>query len=220
MKLFLKHNWAYLLTYLLVLFTAAYYLLQFDKVSIHKTINSIVGNPVADTFFKHITHAGDGIVAVIIALIVILYNTRKGIYVLITYIISGITTNVLKKNIYDVDRPHSVFGYYLPNIKINYIDGIDMLGFRSFPSGHATTAFAVFISLVFITENKILKFVFFLLAFLSAFSRTYLSQHWLVDITIGSIIGTTAAMLFYFIFINTNTLQKLDKPLVKIFKSE
>ena len=220
MKLFLKHNWAYLSLYLIALITAAYFLLQFDKVSIHKTINSIVGNPIIDAFFKYITHAGDGIVAVIIAVIVILYNTRKGIYVLITYIVSGTTTNILKKVIYDVDRPNSVFGYYLPNVKINYIDGVEMLGFRSFPSGHATTAFAVFITLMFITENKFLKAVFLLLAFLSAFSRTYLSQHWLVDITIGSIIGTSAALLFYFILIQTNLLQKLDKPFTKIFNRE
>jgi len=205
---------------LIALLTAAYFLLQFDKVSIHKAINTIVGNPIADTFFKYITHSGDGIVAVIIALIVILNNTRKGIYVLITYIISGSTTNFLKKIIFDVDRPHSVFDSYLPNVKINYIEGIDMLGFRSFPSGHATTAFAVFMSLVFITENKLLKFVFFMLAILSAFSRTYLSQHWLVDITIGSIIGTTAALLFYFILINSNALQKLDKPFMKLFNRE
>lgn len=195
-------------------------MLQFDKITIHKNINSIVGNPIIDAFFKYITHAGDGFVAIIIAIVVILYNVRKGIYVLITYLVSGTTTTLLKKYVYDVDRPHSVFGFYLPNEKITYVEGVDMLGFNSFPSGHSTSAFAIFTSLALITNNKILKFIFFLFAFLSAFSRTYLSQHWLVDITIGSIIGTTAALLFYFIFIHLSTLQKLDKPLMKIFNPE
>ena len=75
-----------------------------------------------------------------------------------------------------------------------------MVGLNSFPSGHATSAFAVFTCLVLLSNNQFLKFVFFVLALTSAFSRTYLSQHWLVDITFGSIIGTVTATLFYFIF--------------------
>lgn len=213
MKTFIKNNWFYFFLYLLVLTIAAYYLLQFDKVFIHLKINKLVGNSAIDTFFKYFTHVGDGVFAIIICLLLLIFNIRKGIFVLGAYITSGITTSVLKNYFYDVNRPHFVFGYFLPNTKVNYIDGVDMMGLNSFPSGHATSAFAVFTSMALVTDNKPLKIIFFLFAFLSAFSRTYLSQHWLVDITIGSIIGTIFALTLYFAFYQTNKLQNLNKPL-------
>ncbi|MBP9067924.1 MAG: phosphatase PAP2 family protein [Bacteroidia bacterium] len=217
MKTFIKDNKVFLILYTLLIATSAYYLLNFDKVQIHLNINKLTGNPIMDVFFKYFTHIGDGLVAIVIAVIIILFNARNGLYILTAYLTSGITTTLLKKHIYDIDRPHFVFHEYLYHYKVNYIEGVDMLGMRSFPSGHSTSAFAIFISLALITENKILKFIFFAIAFLAAFSRTYLSQHWLVDITVGSIIGTSFAILFYFIFINPNKFQKLDKPLFKIF---
>ena len=217
MKAFIKNNRVFLILYAILIATSAYYLLNFDKVQIHLNINKLTGNPVIDVFFKYFTHLGDGLVAIIIAAIILLLNARNGIYVLTTYLVSGITTTILKKQIFDVDRPHFVFHEYLYHYKINYIEGVDMLGMRSFPSRHSTSAFAIFISLALITENKILKLTFFLIAFLAAFSRTYLSQHWLVDITVGSLIVTISSIIFYFVFIKPNRFQKLDKPLLKIF---
>lgn len=93
-----------------------------------------------------------------------------------------------------------------------------MVGQNSFPSGHATSAFAVFTCLALLTKNSYLKIIFFIIAVIAAFSRTYLSQHWLVDVTIGSLIGTIAATLFYFIIIQTNKLQNLNKPLLNLKK--
>jgi membrane-associated phospholipid phosphatase len=204
----------------MLLFFASYYLLNFDKLHIHSKINSFVGNRAIDTFFKYVTHIGDGLVAAIIALIVLILNAKKGIFIIITYVVSGLTTNVLKTHVFDVHRPHFVFGFYghyFPQYKIQYVEGVKMLGLNSFPSGHATTSFAVFISLALITENKFIKFIFFVFAFLGAFSRTYLSQHWLVDITVGSLIGTGAAIIFYVTFFSSNFLQKYNKPLLNIF---
>jgi membrane-associated phospholipid phosphatase len=94
-----------------------------------------------------------------------------------------------------------------------------MMGLNSFPSGHATSAFAIFTSLALVSNNKFLKIIFFLFAFLSAFSRTYLSQHWLVDITIGSLIGTLFSLVLYFAFYQSNKLQNLNKPLFNFNKA-
>lgn len=219
LRSFLKNNWPFFLPYLIAIITSVYFLLQFDKIMIHVNINKLVGNHLIDTFFKYFTHFGDGFVGIIIAIIILLYNVRNGLFIMLTYALSGATTNLLKRFVYDVDRPHSVFGYYFPQYKLNLVDGVDMLGFNSFPSGHSTSAFAIFTSLALLTPSKPFKFIFFLFAFLAAFSRTYLSQHWLVDITAGSIIGSISAVLFYFIFIQANNLQKLDKPLMKLFNS-
>ena len=218
--MFLKNNWVYFLLYFIALLCATYYLLNFDKVTLHVKINSLVGNSAIDTFFKFFTHIGDGLFAVILGVIILLYNIRNGIYVLLSYIISGLFTSILKNYFFDhINRPHFVFGYFVQKIKLHYIEGVDMVGQNSFPSGHSTSAFAVFTCLALLSKNKSLKILFVIIALTAAFSRTYLSQHWLVDITIGSIIGTIAAVLFYFILIQATTLQNFNKPLLNFKKS-
>jgi membrane-associated phospholipid phosphatase len=217
MKAFIRNNSLILIPYVLLLLVSVFYLLSYDKIQIHVNINKLTGNGIVDVFFKYFTHAGDGITAIAIVAIVLLLNARNGICLLFVHTISGLTSSILKKQVFDVDRPHFVFQNYLPHYNIHYIDGVDMLGMRSFPSGHATTAFAIFMSLAFMTENKLLKFTYFLIAFLAAFSRTYLSQHWMVDITAGSAIGTLVALIFYVVLIASNKLQNLNKPLLTIF---
>lgn len=219
MKVLFKNNIFVFSTYAVLLIISVFYVLNYDKVLIHVSINKLTGNAFFDVFFKYFTHMGDGIIAMIIIAIVLLLNARNGIFLLAAYASSGLTSSFLKKQVFDVDRPHFVFHNYLTQYKIHYIDGVEMLGMRSFPSGHSTTAFAIFMSLAFITQNKILKFIFFSIGLLAAFSRTYLSQHWLVDITAGSILGTIAATVFYFVFISQNKLQKLDKPLLTVFNT-
>ncbi|MBK7311229.1 MAG: phosphatase PAP2 family protein [Sphingobacteriaceae bacterium] len=182
-------------------------------------MNKMTGNAVMDTFFMYITHAGDGIVALIIIAITLLMNARNGLFLFIAYAVSGLITTAIKNLSPESFRPHFAFHEYLHSYPINYIDGVEMLAKNSFPSGHSTTAFAVFLSLALFTKNKALKVTFLLIAILSAFSRTYLSQHWLVDITVGSLIGFTTAVLFYFVLISPNRLQKINKPLMNIFNN-
>jgi membrane-associated phospholipid phosphatase len=220
LKTFIKNNSTYLFPYLMVVAISVYYLLQFDKLNIHIEINKLVGNPVIDNFFKYFTHVGDGVVAVSIGLVILALNIRNGIYILSTFIVSGLTTSMLKNFMFhDVNRPHFIFGFYFPNTNINYVEGVNMMGLYSFPSGHSTSSFAVFTSLALLSANRYLKFFFFIVAFLSAFSRTYLSQHWLVDITAGSIIGTITAIAFYYIFIQSSKFQTLNRPLFNTNKN-
>jgi membrane-associated phospholipid phosphatase len=216
-KTLLKHNWLILSVYFLAILISAFFLLQVGKVQIHIAINSITGNAVFDMFFKYFTHFGDGIVAVIVVAIVLLLNARKGCVVLLAWAMSGLITSLVKMYMSATFRPHFVFGYFVKEVKLHYIEGVDMLSRNSFPSGHATSAFAVFFSVALVTENKFLKFFFFLTAMLAAFSRTYLSQHWLVDITVGSLIGTLSAILFYFVFMDESKLQKWNRPILKVF---
>ncbi|MBK7818890.1 MAG: phosphatase PAP2 family protein [Sphingobacteriaceae bacterium] len=181
-------------------------------------MNKMTGNAVMDTFFMYITHAGDGIVALIIIAITLLMNARNGLFLFIAYAVSGLITTAIK-NLFRILSPTFCFPRIPHSYPINYIDGVEMLAKNSFPSGHSTTAFAVFLSLALFTKNKALKVTFLLIAILSAFSRTYLSQHWLVDITVGSLIGFTTAVLFYFVLISPNRLQKINKPLMNIFNN-
>jgi membrane-associated phospholipid phosphatase len=64
------------------------------------------------------------------------------------------------------------------------------------------------------------KFCWFILALLAAFSRTYLSQHWLVDIYFGSLIGFSFSVFFYFMFYIKPYSTALNHNMVNLLKGK
>jgi len=221
MKLFFKQNGFYLFVYVLVLAVLGYILLHHGKVQIHLVINAWVGNPVWDSFFKYITHVGDGLVAFIIAFVLLFVNVRKSVYILASYLGAAVISSFLKYVLYpDTFRPHATFGYFIRDFKLHEVEGVEMASIRSFPSGHALSSFALFFCLMFMTKNQALKALFFLLAFISSFSRLYLSQHWLIDVYVGSMIGVSFSLLFYAVFYNSNDprFARLNTTLPKLIE--
>lgn len=213
MKHFIKHNIFYILIYLGILCFVGYELLQAGKVDIHRMMNTYVGNPLIDAFFSFITHLGDGIFAFLVAIIFLFFNIRKSVYIIISYIGAAVVSSILKHLVFPhIYRPHFVFQYFVRE-ELKIPADIDILGFNSFPSGHALSAFALFFCLLFVSRSHFLKVLFFVLAILAAYSRVYLSQHWLIDIYVGSIIGFCFALLFYVVFYHTQKWQYLNTTL-------
>jgi membrane-associated phospholipid phosphatase len=214
LKEFLKNNFFIFLIYALVIGTSIAYLLNYEKVAIHSYLNQFVGNKFLNAFFYYITYLGDGTVAAFILLIILIYNIRLGFFATASFLTATLFSIMLKHQFYDeVNRPSFVFRYYLHKT-LRTVDGVDLYIHNSFPSGHATQAFSIFMCLAFAAKSQTYKFLFFTFALLTAFSRVYLSQHWLVDITVGSIIGYLFSILYYFVFIHKNNLTKLNTPLL------
>ena len=135
---------------------------------------------------------------------------RNSLYVLISYVSASLVTTALKNLIYaDYYRPYFMFKYYARE-QLNLVSDVEIFSKYSFPSGHSTSAFAVFFCLLFMTKNHFLKLFYFCMACIAAFSRTYLSQHWLVDIYVGSIIGVSFSVLMYFQFFSKMKWAHLD----------
>jgi len=213
MKQFIKHNIVYIVAYILLLVGVGVLLLQQGKVSIHRTMNTAVGNEMMDDFFSMITHLGDGVFAFFVAVVFLFFNIRKSVYIILAYLGAALVSSVLKHLVYhDIYRPHFVFQFFVRE-ELKEVPGVEVLGFNSFPSGHALSAFALFFCLLFVSRNHLLKIVFFVLAILAAYSRVYLSQHWLIDIYVGSIIGVSFSLLFYVVFYHTNKWQQLNTTL-------
>lgn len=211
-KRFLKNNSRVFSIYFLVLFTALYFIFNYDKVGINVYLNKLVGVSFVDNFFFYITYLGDGNVAIVLLLGIILYNIRLGICATLSFLTAGLVTNSLKYFFFsDINRPFFTFQYIEKQHNITFVDGIDLHIHNSFPSGHATQAFAIFMCLVFAAKKQNHKFIFLGIALLTAFSRVYLQQHWLEDITAGSVIGFTFSLLFEYLIVYKNKLQKLNK---------
>lgn len=160
-------------------------LISFER-TILDFIQLTMQNEVFDQFWSGITYLGD-VGAIWIVLIVILLlrpkTRRLGIVCAISFLCSFLLTNVVLKNLVGRTRP-----FYLVDIPLL----IKAPSGYSFPSGHASSSFAV--AFVFLAEKtsigriKLYHFVM-LLASLIAFSRLYLYVHYPTDVLAGILIG-------------------------------
>lgn len=197
-----------------------YVLLNVGKVPLHREMNTYVGNSFLDQFLAYATHLGDGLFAVLIAIVFLFKNVRISLYILLSYAGAGIVSYILKHLVYyDIYRPHFVFQYFVRE-HIKLIDGVDVVAFHSFPSGHALSAFALFFCLLFVSKNHYFKILFFVLAILAAYTRVHLSQHWLIDVYIGSIIGVSFSILLYVVFYSTSKWPQINTSITQLFKNK
>ncbi len=146
-----------------------------------------------DHFFIYFTNLGDGLFAVLLSLtgFFLLDKKKPALVMLIAYSVTGIIAQVIKPLV-DSPRPKA---YFFPEHFNFFIDDIIHAGHTSFPSGHTTTAFAVAATVVLYGAKKWQAVLLLLLAWLVGFSRIYLSQHFLIDVLAGSLLGITGAIV-------------------------
>lgn len=190
-----------------------YFIATFDRREIHLFSNQFVGNLWVDNFFFYITYFGDGNLAILILALLIIYNVRLGLYATASFITASLASIGLKHLFFDdANRPFFIFSYY-ETVKLKLVEGVDVYIHNSFPSGHATQAFAILLCLAFVANKTAVKFLFLLLAVLTAYSRVHLSQHWLIDVTAGSFVGIVFSLFYYYLFILNTRFNRLNKPL-------
>lgn len=174
----------------------------FSKADIHLYLNNL-HNSFFDVFFKYTTFLGDGLFIVIAALALAFFRLRYGVFILAGYLGSGIFVQLLKRLFFsEVQRPKAFFEGVAD---LYFVPGVDVHTAKSFPSGHTTSAFAFFACLALLNQSKTAKLFFFVLAFLTGYSRIYLSQHFLVDVLVGSALGTLSTYFLTSLFIPDKT---------------
>lgn len=155
-------------------------------------------NEIADQFFKYFTHYGDGLMWAPLGVYCFFYRRKYFIAVVAGVLISTILAQLLKRVVYpDELRPIS---FLSENFPVHIVEGVKMRKVHSFPSGHATTAFAMALIMAYIMNNKIWSVVLPLFALLAAYSRVYLAQHFPTDILAGMCIGIVSAILSLLIY--------------------
>ncbi len=198
MKKIIRENRYFLIPYILLFLFAIILLLFYSKAELHIASNE-VNNAFFDTFFKYATNLGNGWMIAILFIGLLMIKYRYAFAFLSGSLITSLIVNVLKKLVFhDMYRPSKYFELY-ESYKLHFVEGVKLYQLQSFPSGHSATAFNVFLTLAILVKSNTLKFIFLLLAFFVAYSRIYLSQHFLIDITVGSLIGTSC-ILFSFIW--------------------
>jgi membrane-associated phospholipid phosphatase len=151
--------------------------------------------PYFDVFFKYLTNLGDGICLPFFLLLTIWYRLRDGLYLIVVFLLSGFLVQFLKRIVFsDIARPVKFFG---DGAHIHFVQGVEQWCCNSFPSGHSATAFGFYLCFAIVSKHNWLKAAMLVLACLVAYSRVYLSQHFLIDIAAGSLIGVIVATACY-----------------------
>jgi len=177
--------------------------LSFDKYDIHLTINRL-NNLFLDGFFKVVTEFGAFPLIAAILVASLFFRFRIALTIAASSLIAVVLTQVGKRLIWpESPRPKVLFGDL---DAFHVVDGVHLHSSHSFPSGHTSGAFALFIVLILYAKSPWLKLFFLVAAMLVAYSRMYLSQHFLVDVTAGSFIGVVSALLAYW-WLNAQALR-------------
>jgi len=203
----LKSSRLQLISLFVIWLITIFFLVTLNKVDLQIILNNI-NNGFLDFFFKYCTLLGSGWFALIlIAVILVFINIRLSLLLTIANITTGLFVQGLKKIIFeDSFRPAALIK------NLHFVQGVDIHLYNSFPSGHTATAFALFFALSLLTQSLLAKWFFFILALLIGYSRIYLSQHFLIDVLVGSIIGTFFFLLTFWLF--GSKWEKWNHPLL------
>ena len=174
----------------------AVYCCLFSKLDIFMALNGFhwIG---LDYFFRFYTYLGDGICSM---LVILLFVGRKKYRIagilLLAFIVTGVLIYVLK-SVFLAPRPNLYF-QEISFVYHHFVPGVALYNSGSFPSGHTATAFAMATVLTLFTRNQQRSFLFFLAALLVGYSRVYLAQHFLLDVTVGMVLGTLIGMFSFY----------------------
>jgi len=172
---------------------------SFSKANIHIFINSI-HSPFFDRFFLFYTNIGDGNFAALIAVLLLFYSVKYSLIATTSFAMTGFVVGILKRVFfYGTPRPLTFFkGIY----SLYIVPGLEPNEINSFPSGHSASAFAILLCLTLIVRPIWVKYSFFFLATLVCYSRMYLSEHFMIDVFAGSLIGIIITS-FIFVFFDS-----------------
>ncbi|MBD01368.1 MAG: hypothetical protein CL841_08620 [Crocinitomicaceae bacterium] len=187
----------YWLLWIFLFFIGILFLAIFQNNNFSIIVNASHNN-FLDQFFKYITFFGDGRFVFLVALIFLFANKKNGTSILISLIINTILIQVLKRVVFSNQfRPSFYFKNLIADGSWNLIDGVDLYEKFSFPSGHSALIFCLCMSICILMKKKYFPLLLVLLAYIVGFSRIYLSQHFLIDVLAGALIGSLIPILTF-----------------------
>jgi membrane-associated phospholipid phosphatase len=174
-----------------ILFTCSFTL---GKINFFLLLNGNLGL-VADNFFAVWTNMGDGLIWIAVLLIVVFVLKRKDtIWMLISgFVLSTLFAQICKWFIVpDAPRPSLAIA---DKSLIHSVKGVELYTVSSFPSGHTSTAFTVYLLFCLLINGNWWLIAGLLYALLVGYSRIYLAEHFPLDVAAGVIVGILSAWL-------------------------
>ncbi len=204
----------YLALSLLVAGGALFMSLVIPRVDLQIAVNRL-NTPFSGQFFRFFTLLGDGGVMLLpVFLAVVFMSYRKAFALLTAYVFSGVGTQFIKRVLWpDALRPLKYFEAHGIDYRLDLVPGVDVHAWHSFPSGHTATAFGLFILLGLFSRKTLVRSILLLLAAGVGLSRIWLSQHFLIDVAAGALLGILSAAGAWVIWFRRETV-RLDSNLL------
>ena len=210
---FIRTVCSYVIPYLVLLMAVLGLLYAYPKPELHMLLNSH-HTSFQDAFFKYYTLLAEWPLYVVALLPLLWKKPKMTLFYAMCEATGGVMVQILR-HIFRSDRPVVVFEQY-PDWVLPLVEGVKMHHSNSFPSGHSSTFFMFFTCCVIVLAYHYIrdakphtlrtKFLFnasllmlLAMAALGAYSRIYLSQHFLSDVCVGSIIGFVTPFLMFFL---------------------
>lgn len=189
----MRQLYPFLIPYIILLVLVLTFKVLYSKEDIYYFVNGL-HFPAGDVFFPFMTEFGGTVTAVVACLLLLFVSYRSSVLMATSLILTTLI-NVPLKNLFGAPRPSLYFaGHTRP---IYYVPDVEVLANNfSFPSGHTVCAFTLALVLTYITPRKAFGYLYLLLAILVAYSRMYMSQHFLEDVTAGSIVATVVTLIW------------------------
>lgn len=201
----------YVVAYSILLMSMLVLMFMYPKLELHLLLNSYHTKPL-DTFFTYYSLFAEGPVYVVALLPLLWKQVRLVLFFGLCELTGGSVLQILKHAI-SMPRPATAFEN-CPDMVLPVVEGINMHSGNSFPSGHSSTFFifgtccALLLAYHYQRNaasnsnwTRVLcacaMLLLLALAALGAYSRVYLSQHFLQDVCMGSVIGFLTTCLMY-----------------------
>ncbi len=197
MKQFLQQNKIFLILYLLFLMAGGALILNYEQG--HEIILfSSLHTPLFDQVFKYTTKLAEAPMLLLIVIVAIRFSYGKGLLLGLNALLVFGVTALLKGIAFANQVRPSVF--FEGKEHLNFVQGVEIYRYHSFPSGHTSSAFALFFLMSILFKDKKWAPVFFILSLMVGISRVYLLEHFFRDVYAGSLIGMLCTTAFYLTF--------------------
>lgn len=142
------------------------------------------------------TELAEGWIWGLIILVALFIRYEIALMFVASVALSTLLSQLLKHTIFDNNlRPFAYFNDI--HYPWHFVKGVFMNEYNSFPSGHTTSAFAIFTLFALNFKNKNWSLFFLAIACLVGFSRNYLFQHFPEDVLGGSVLGIFSSVVCY-----------------------
>jgi len=205
MKRFLQQNAVFIGLSLALIAVLGAALIYIPKGDLHLLLCDR-HTPARDIFYRYYTKVAEWFPYVVCIALLLFGRIGDGVFASAAMIVSALTTQLFK-SIINAPRPLTWFEAEFPDISLPLVEGVIMNHWRSFPSGHTTSFFALaFVLCVIVTKklsvvnskwSVVLQALLWMLATLGAYSRIYLSQHFAADIFAGVVVGVLITMVCF-----------------------
>ncbi len=194
LKLYFKENLLFWAGMMLIILIMGLFLFENGQIETHFLLNSY-HSPCMDVCMRVLTTLGSGLPCYV-GIVVLIFWFRKGLFILVAQGFAALLTQPLK---YAIARPRPLTLLGLENLP-SVVDGYAIPGgYNSFPSGHVAAIFAFMACLAALLPKKykVWQVAILVVAVAAAYSRIYLSCHFLEDTLVGAPIGAFSTAIAY-----------------------